>query len=88
LPFDTLDQLRGALYRDHPHLAEIDHFEPGDPAEIEALADGTVEVNSTPFASPVESYYLTNPIARASHVMQELAAMQQAEAQGVTGTDG
>jgi len=88
LPFDTLDQLRSMMYRDHPHLAEIDHLEPGDSSEIEALASGAAEVTSAPFASPVESYYLTNPIARASHVMRELAAMQQAEAQGVTGTDG
>jgi len=88
LPFDTLDQLRSMMYRDHPHLAEIDHLEPGDSSEIEALASGAAEVTSAPFASPVESYYLTNAIARASHVMRELAAMQQAEAQGVTGTDG
>jgi len=88
LPFDTLEQLRSALYRDHPHLAEIDHAEPGDTSEIAALADGPVDVTSAPFVSPVESYFLTNPIARASNVMQELAALQQADAQEVTGTDG
>jgi NADH-quinone oxidoreductase subunit G len=88
LPFDTLEQLRGAMYRDHPHLAEIDHCEPGDASEIQALADGAAEVTSTPFASPVESYYLTNPIARASHVMQELVALERADALGETGTDG
>jgi len=88
LPFDTLDQLRSAIYRDHPHLAEIDHFEPGDTAEIKALAGGTVDVTSVPFASPIDSYYLTNPIARASHVMQEQAALEQADKEEVTGTDG
>jgi NADH-quinone oxidoreductase subunit G len=88
LPFDTLDQLRGAMYRDHPHLAGIDEFAPGDMAEIEALASGLVEVTSKPFTSPIENYYLTNPIARASHVMQEQAALHQANALGVTGTNG
>ncbi len=92
LPFDTLDQLRSAMYRDHPHLAEIDHFEPGDAREIEALVSDTVEVTSTPFTCPTDNYYLTNPIARASHVMQEQAALHQANALAnaleVTGTDG
>jgi len=88
LPFDTLDQLRSGMFRDHPHLAEIDEFVPGDTGEIEALASGQADVTSAPFASPVESYYLTNPIARASHVMQEQAALEQANTTGVTGTDG
>ena len=88
LPFDTLDQLRSGMFRDHPHLAEIDEFVPGDTGEIEALAGGQADVTSAPFASPVESYYLTNPIARASHVMQEQAALEQANTTGVTGTDG
>ncbi|RIA56113.1 NADH-quinone oxidoreductase subunit NuoG [Dichotomicrobium thermohalophilum] len=88
LPFDTLDQLRSAMYRDHPHLAGIDEFVPGDTAEIDALAQGAAEVTSAPFASPIENYYLTNPIARASHVMQEQAALHQANALGETGTNG
>ena len=89
LPFDTLDQLRSAIYSNHPHLAEIDAFAPGDTAEIEALASDMAEVTSTPFASPIENYYLTNPIARASHVMQEQAALDEANAQAEgTGTDG
>jgi len=88
LPFNTLDELRAAMYRDYPHLAEIDEFTPGDTSDIEALADGSAQVAGTPFASPVESYYLTNPIARASHIMQELAALDEANAQGGTGTDG
>jgi len=93
LPFDTLDELRAAMYRDYPELAQIDEVAPGDASDIAALADGPAEVGSAPFESPVESYFLTNPIARASHVMQELAALHEANAQGeggtgVTGTDG
>jgi len=88
LPFDTLEELRSAIYSDHPHLAEIDHFEPGDTADIEALASEAADVTLAPFASPIESYYLTNPIARASHVMQELVALERADALGVTGTNG
>ncbi|MFP3920648.1 MAG: NADH-quinone oxidoreductase subunit NuoG [Dichotomicrobium sp.] len=88
LPFDTLAELRTALYRDHPHLAQIDEFLPGATADIETLAKGDAEVGTAPFTTPIESYYLTNPIARASHVMQEQAALEQADTTGVTGTDG
>jgi len=88
LPFDTLEELRSAIYSDHPHLAEIDHFEPGDTADIEALVSEAADVTPAPFGSPIESYYLTNPIARASHVMQELVALERADALGVTGTNG
>jgi len=42
----------------------------------------------TPFASPVREYYLTNPIARASLVMAELAALRKSMKEGTTGTHG
>jgi NADH-quinone oxidoreductase subunit G len=77
LPFDSLAQLRRALFAAHPHLQRLDAIEPGNPADIERLAGlgGTAE--RTPFRSPVGDFYLTNPIARASFVMAECSALAQ-----------
>src|SRR5207237_7968404 len=34
LPYDSLAQLRQALFKQHPHLARLDHIVTGDPADI------------------------------------------------------
>ncbi|HVW58325.1 MAG TPA: NADH-quinone oxidoreductase subunit NuoG [Rhizobiaceae bacterium] len=76
LPFDSLAQLRGRLYADHPHLAAIDEITPGDAADIGRLAkasDG--KPGSGAFVSKVKDFYFTNPIARASAVMAECSAL-------------
>ncbi|MEM8750048.1 MAG: NADH-quinone oxidoreductase subunit NuoG [Pseudomonadota bacterium] len=75
LPFDSLAQLRAALYEAHPHFAEIDEIAESDTAGVAGLAGRTGGgLTSEPFASPVEDFYLTNPIARASAVMAECSA--------------
>ncbi len=88
LPFDTLDALRAAMYRDFPHLAQIDEFTPGAAGEIEALARLEANVRSYGFASAAENFYLTNPIARASAIMNELATLERTGKEESTGTDG
>ncbi len=87
LPYNTLEELRGALYGAHPHLARIDVIEPGDPAGLVKLANGSGKPGAAPFAPPVEDFFLTNPIARASRIMAELSKLHRGEAKG-TGTDG
>ncbi|MGA0565409.1 NADH-quinone oxidoreductase subunit NuoG [Ancylobacter sp. VNQ12] len=77
LPFDTLGQLRAALYASHPHLARIDHVEPADPAAVIALAGPGAAPDRAPFRAAVSDFYLTNPIARASAVMAECSALAQ-----------
>jgi NADH-quinone oxidoreductase subunit G len=69
LPFDSLDQLRAAIAATHPQLAEE-----GLPA-IEG-AKGTVAGRSISgrIAYPIDDFYLTNPIARASATMQRCSA--------------
>lgn len=74
LPFDTLTDLRKALFAEVPHLASIDQV-PNNAwvaAAPKSLAGGT-------FENPIRDFYLTNPIARASEVMAELSrnAMQR-----------
>jgi NADH-quinone oxidoreductase subunit G len=71
LPFDSLAQLRKAIYQAHPHLAAVDTITSADPADILKLAKGSTKANNAPFAETVTDFYLTNPIARASAVMAE-----------------
>ncbi len=73
LPFDTLVQLRTALVEAVPHLAEIDEVAENDwhPVEAGGLGQAT-------FASAIRDFWLTNPIARASELMAEMSAREQA----------
>ncbi|MGN6582300.1 MAG: NADH-quinone oxidoreductase subunit NuoG [Rhizobiaceae bacterium] len=76
LPFDSLAQLRGRLYADHPHLAAIDEITPGNAADIGRLANANGgKLGSGAFVSKVKDFYFTNPIARASAVMAECSAL-------------
>ncbi len=76
LPFDSLGQLRQRLFAEVPHFAGIDDIAAGDLAEsIGKLADLRGEPGREPFRSPIEDFYLTNPIARASGIMAECSAL-------------
>jgi NADH-quinone oxidoreductase subunit G len=88
LPFDSLSELRANLYRQHPHFAGLDQIESGRIADIELLAKGEARLGETAFDLPVEDFYQTNPIARASSIMSELSALTREHQQEATGTDG
>jgi NADH-quinone oxidoreductase subunit G len=75
LPFDSLSELRRAMYAEFPHLARIDAIQPGKAGEIDKLARNPVKTASAPFVPLIGDFYLTNPIARASAVMGECAAL-------------
>jgi NADH-quinone oxidoreductase subunit G len=77
LPYDSLAQLRAALFKAHPHFARLGQIAPADRAEVTALAGlgGTVE--KAPFGSAIDDFYLTNPIARASAVMAECSVIAE-----------
>jgi NADH-quinone oxidoreductase subunit G len=75
LPYDSLRELRAALFKAHSHLQRIDTIDPADPAAIHALAARGGTCDKAPFRSPIEDFYLTNPIARASAVMAECSAL-------------
>ena len=77
LPYDSLTQLRAALYQAVPHLQRIDQVTPADPAALTALAERGGATDKAPFRSPITDFYLTNPIARASAVMAECSALAQ-----------
>ncbi|GGF22023.1 NADH-quinone oxidoreductase [Youhaiella tibetensis] len=75
LPFNSLNQLRAAIYAQYPHLARIDQILAGSVEDVRKLAKAGVKTKAAKFASPVTEFYLTNPIARASAVMGECAQM-------------
>lgn len=77
LPYDSLDQLRARLFADHPTFGRIDYVAGPDGAKgLDLGALGAAgDVRDEPFTSPIKSFYLTNPIARASVTMAECAAL-------------
>jgi NADH-quinone oxidoreductase subunit G len=75
LPFDSLAELRAALYAAHPHLARIGTIAAGAADELSALAGKGGSIGSTAFGHAVSDFYLTNPIARASAIMAECSAL-------------
>jgi NADH-quinone oxidoreductase subunit G len=75
LPYDSLQALRQAVFNAAPHLMRLDQIEPGKADDVKALAAKGGSVDKTPFKSPVEDFYLTNPIARASAVMAECSRL-------------
>jgi NADH-quinone oxidoreductase subunit G len=70
LPFDTLAELRAAMFAHAPHLAMIDAVPENawTPVPAEDMAEGD-------FGTAVTSHYLANPIMRASSVMAELTRL-------------
>jgi NADH-quinone oxidoreductase subunit G len=75
LPYDSLAALRQEMFKATPHLMRLDQIEPGSPDGVRSLAGKAGNVDTTPFKSPVEDFYLTNPIARASAVMAECSRL-------------
>jgi NADH-quinone oxidoreductase subunit G len=81
LPYDSLGQLRQALFKAHPHLQRIDQIAQGSRYDVAALAalGGTPEKRAV-FGSVIDDFYLTNPIARASAVMAGCSVIAEGEA--------
>ncbi|HXF87737.1 MAG TPA: NADH-quinone oxidoreductase subunit NuoG [Xanthobacteraceae bacterium] len=80
LPYDSLPQLRKALYAAHPHLMRIGQIAAGDSEDVRRLAQHGDAVDRASFRCAIEDFYLTNPIARASAVMAECSALAESRA--------
>jgi len=75
LPYDTLAQVRAKLGQDHPTFLGLD-FAPGTTATSVPPPYGVAgQLQSAAFATPVKTFHLTNPIARASRTMAECAEL-------------
>jgi len=75
LPYDSLAELRRAIFKAVPLLQRMDHIEAADAGAVKSLAGKGGSLEKAPFKSPVEDFYLTNPIARASAVMAECSRL-------------
>ena len=76
LPYDTLGELRAAMYRSAPQLASLDTIEARSVNGLATLAKLQGSLSGEPFRTAVEDFYLTNPVARASAVMAGLSALK------------
>ena len=86
LPYDTLNELRAAMYEDAPHLAQIDTVVAADVPQ----APSTGSMGGEAFTYAVTDFYFTNPIARASATMADCAKAKDSrndQTEG-TGTNG
>jgi NADH-quinone oxidoreductase subunit G len=77
LPFDSLAALRTQLYAAHPHFSLIDHISTSEALDLAKLNPAQHSLGTAPFVSPIVNFYATNPIARASAVMAECAALAE-----------
>ena len=80
LPYNSLAQLRQALFKAHPQLQRIDQIAPAERADIAALAARGGALEKTAFGRALDDFYLTNPIARASAVMAECSVIAEGHA--------
>jgi len=82
LPYDSLNGLREKLMADHPTFMALDTAP--DRAQFDPLTLGVSgDLSSEPFKNPIEDFYMTNPIARASNVMAECSAVIEEKNQTV-----
>jgi NADH-quinone oxidoreductase subunit G len=76
LPYDSLEELRDRLFRDHRSFGEIGYAPGARPAALDLKAVGVAgDLDDAPLVSPIEAFHLTNPIARASRTMAECASL-------------
>ena len=74
LPYDNINSLRAAIAKAVPHLAQIDNIKP---AKFTPFGS-TEPISQEPISDKAgESFYLTNPIARASTTMASCVELHQ-----------
>ncbi len=73
LPYDTLDQVRARLVAVNRSFAALDHQSAG----AWGAFGKSGPVSDAPFASPIDNFYMTDPISRASRTMAECVASRQ-----------
>ena len=76
LPYDSISELRAAMYRSAPQLAALDTLEARSVTGLDTLAKLGGATRPEAFQPAIADFYLTNPIARASAVMQGLSALK------------
>jgi NADH-quinone oxidoreductase subunit G len=78
LPWNNLEELRAAMYKQSPQLARMEHRSAASTAELADVAKREGAMLAEPFRSGITDFYMTNPIARASRIMAECSALKNA----------
>ena len=68
LPYDTLTQIRQRLVKENALFGSIDVAQP---AAVWAPFGQDGKADKTPFKLPIDNFYMTDPISRASKTMKE-----------------
>ena len=76
LPFDSLPELRGQLFAEVPHLAQIDAITPAGQCSD---THKTHRISSEPFEPLIRNFYRTDPISRVSKTMAECTKVAAGE---------
>ena len=84
VPLNTLGQVRARLAELAPQLAVPGHIQP---APWQGFARQG-KLGSADFVYPIEDFYRTDPISRASGVMAECSALHAPASEPATGTYG
>jgi NADH-quinone oxidoreductase subunit G len=84
LTYDTLDQLRARLTALYPLFDSIDDIVP---APWQAFGQPG-RLDTAPFKSPIENFYMTDPISRCSETMAKCTALLGRGPADKTGTHG
>jgi NADH-quinone oxidoreductase subunit G len=83
LPYDALDAVRARMVEANPNFAALDEITPARWEDFGAAGD----MAPAPFVSPVDNFYMTDPISRASITMAQCTEMLAGNGEK-TGTDG
>ena len=74
LPCDTIGAIRAKIRTVAPNLVQMDEREPASiPSSLRP--NFTKNMDSTPFETAVENFYMTDAITRASKIMAQCTAM-------------
>ncbi|WP_366554009.1 NADH-quinone oxidoreductase subunit NuoG [Aquibaculum sediminis] len=84
LPYDNLGELRQKLIEANPLFGRLDEVQP---AAWEAFG-AAGEVSGAPFALPIDNFYMTDPISRASPTMAKCTEIFVLPKRAATGTEG
>ncbi|MBB36703.1 MAG: NADH-quinone oxidoreductase subunit G [Hirschia sp.] len=79
LPYDTIDALRTQMSDDNKIFMGLDYAPLPSATSAQPPYGVSGEMRSEVFRSTIDSFYLTNPIARASKVMAECAELAVAK---------
>lgn len=83
LPYDNIGELRAKMVQQAPALGQIDIVSPSSWGDFGVLG----EMAEMPFKSPVDNFYMTDPISRVSETMAACTEVFVQDGKR-TGTDG